>query len=281
MLGSGQSARLLKCLLLGLLLSLGLSCLFACQPSPPPLDVHSLSAEVHRLTNLLRAEHGAEPLERLEVLDGLSLRHSSNMASQGFFEHADPEGHTPADRMRLFLSDLVSRNSGENIAQRSLEARSNTEFAEVLIQMWRDSPGHFRNMISKDFKHLGVGVVKTEDRIYATQTFASGVALLSTSLPEAVRAGEEVTLEFDFLGDFPQAELNAFLETPDPQARIPAGNGSFYIGKGPLRPDWLSDRRFRLRVRADYGLGTYQLRLGQKGQYLDHRFSFKVASALM
>lgn len=252
--------------------------LAGCAKAPVVLDMARLESEIHRLTNALRAEQGVAALATLKELDGLSRRHSQNMADRNFFEHNDPDGNTPADRLQKFLPNLLSANSGENIAVRSLGREDETEMAEVLIQMWRDSPGHYRNMISPDFRHLGVGVVKTEDRLYATQTFASGIALLSSELPTKVPSGQSVNLTFRYLGDFPREELSAFFYAPDANARIPAGNGASYIGKGPVTLNWTDETHFQLTLKTDYGLGLYRLVLGRGKAYYTMNYQFEVVS---
>lgn len=260
-------------------LLLVLSLLLAgCVKAPAVIDPDRLATEIHRLTNALRSEQGVGVLGPLPELDGLSLRHSQNMADKNFFEHDDPDGNTPADRLDQFLPALLSASSGENIAVRSLGGEDETALAETLIQMWRESPGHYRNMLSTDFRHLGIGVVKTDDRVYATQTFAAGIALLSSELPLKVTSGQALTLEFRYLGDFPSSELTAFMHAPDANARIPAGNGSFFIGKGPVKIDWIDETHFRIRIATDYGLGIYRLALGRGKSYYTKNFSFEVVS---
>ncbi|PKL76086.1 MAG: hypothetical protein CVV27_12065 [Candidatus Melainabacteria bacterium HGW-Melainabacteria-1] len=262
----------------GSVLALLSGLLAGCRAAPGPLDLPKLQQEIHRLSNQMRAETGAAALVPLAELDQLSLRHSQNMAEQNFFEHDDPQGNSPAQRLQKYLPALISANSGENIALRSLAGESETDLAKTLIQMWRDSPGHYRNIINPEYWHLGVGLIKHEDKIYATQTFAAGLALLESELPGRVASGQPVTLRFRFVAAFAKSELNAFLHAPDPNARIPAGNGSHFIGKGPLTPNWTDDQHFELRIATDYGLGTYRLALGRKGAYYDSPLSFEVVS---
>ena len=60
------------------------------------------------------------------------------------------------------------RSAGENIAYHSY-----SEKAMIHFSGWRESDGHFCNMMDPGFTHLGVGEV-TKGRIsYATQNFYS------------------------------------------------------------------------------------------------------------
>lgn len=261
-----------------LLLSLLLLALSACPRAPRVIEPARLNQEILRLTNALRAEQGVPALSGLNELDELALQHSQNMANANFFDHTDPEGRGPADRMRLYLPGLLSVSSGENIAVRSIDGEDETTMAETLIKMWRESPGHYKNMISQEYWHLGVATVIAGDKLYATQSFAAGVALSEAALPASVPAGRPLDLNFRYLATFPKSELRAFMYAPNPAARIPAGNGSAYIGKGPLRIDWRDESHFSLHVATDFGLGACRLLLGHGENYYNSPIQFQVVS---
>jgi hypothetical protein len=250
--------------------------LLACSSAPPaPLDLTELNQAIHRLTNALRVEKGLPPLAELESLNSLSTRHSLDMARQNFFDHTNPQGQDPFSRLKAQQPGLLVTVSGENIAMRSTAGEKATEFAQVLLELWKNSPEHYAHLVEPKFRHLGVGVAKAEDRIYATQTFASAVAELEAPLPETVSTGETVNLSFRFHAEFPPAELSAFMSAPDGTARIPSGDGRYYIGKGPIGIQWSDSMHFQIQIPTLYGLGNYRLSLGQKSQYYDHPFVFK------
>lgn len=250
--------------------------LLACSSAPPaPLDLTELNQAIHRLTNALRVEKGLPPLAELESLNSLSTRHSLDMARQNFFDHTNPQGQDPFSRLKAQQPGLLVTVSGENIAMRSTAGEKATEFAQVLLELWKNSPEHYAHLVEPKFRHLGVGVAQAEDRIYATQTFASAVAELEAPLPETVSTGETVNLSFRFHAEFPPAELSAFMSAPDGTARIPSGDGRYYIGKGPIGIQWSDSMHFQIQIPTLYGLGNYRLSLGQKSQYYDHPFVFK------
>lgn len=90
----------------------------------------------------------------LAVNDKLALaaqRHAEDMEERDFFEHDNPDGETPRDRMRA--AGYTGSVTGENIAQ-----GQNTP-ADV-VQAWIDSPGHCRNMMSSSYTEIGVGFHK-------------------------------------------------------------------------------------------------------------------------
>ncbi|MFF9818236.1 CAP domain-containing protein [Streptomyces sp. NPDC014006] len=119
--------------------------------SAPPVTVPAQAraeAEVLRLVNEERAKAGLAPLAANSALTGLAENFSDDMAARGFFDHTDPDGHTPWDRA---AKAGITGLGGENIA------RGQADPAAV-VAAWMDSPGHRANILNPDFKTLGVGV---------------------------------------------------------------------------------------------------------------------------
>ncbi len=75
--------------------------------------------------------------------------HSADMAARGFFEHDNPSGESPWDRMAKAGYASYS-TAGENIAAGSPDA------AGTMMQ-WLDSDGHCSNIMNPGFSELGVG----------------------------------------------------------------------------------------------------------------------------
>lgn len=88
---------------------------------------------------------------------------SAQMTTRNF-EH-QPNAGVPA----LQAAGISVRSAGENIAYHSYSDKAMTHFTG-----WRESDGHFCNMMDPGFTHLGVGEVSKNDGIsYATQNFYS------------------------------------------------------------------------------------------------------------
>ncbi len=241
------------------------------------LEVKSLQQEIHFLTNAMRTELGLPPLQALSELDRVAELHSQDMASRRYFDHIDPEGRGPEVRLKENLPQLIAKNVGENIALRSLEIQDSTQMAAALMKMWRESNEHYKNLISPDYRHLGVGIFLTEERIYASQTFSNGVGLLEGELPADLASGDSLNLSFRYLDQQSPNNLQALLYTPDQAARIPISNGAYFVGKKPLKPSWRDQTHFDLTLptRPEDGVGTYRLRLGFGEQYYESSFHFK------
>jgi uncharacterized protein YkwD len=111
---------------------------------------------------------GLEPLETDEVLRATARLHSQDMADRAFFEHVNPDGDDPFDRMANAGFE-GAEPWGENIA-------AGAPTPEIVVQGWMDSPGHCENIMFPQFRVLGVGYYMDEDSDwvhYWTQNFAA------------------------------------------------------------------------------------------------------------
>ncbi|MFD4558825.1 CAP domain-containing protein [Streptomyces sp. NPDC058469] len=105
-------------------------------------------AEVLKLVNEQRTIVGCSPVAANSSLTELAESFSTQMATEDFFDHTDPDGATPWDRAeKLGITNL----GGENIARGQADAAA-------VMDAWMNSPGHKANILNCDFKTLGVGV---------------------------------------------------------------------------------------------------------------------------
>ncbi len=74
--------------------------------------------------------------------------HSKDMDTRSFFDHVNPSGEQPWDRMQQAGYNYSS--AGENIA-------GGNSTAEATMQQWMDSDGHCGNIMSPNFTEVGVG----------------------------------------------------------------------------------------------------------------------------
>ncbi|WP_410011261.1 CAP domain-containing protein [Streptomyces nigrescens] len=107
----------------------------------------SAEAQVLALVNQERSKAGCSPVTADPELASLAQRFSDDMARRNFFDHTDPDGHTPWDRAEAQgISDL----GGENIARGQATA-------QAVMDTWMHSPGHRANILNCEYKTLGVG----------------------------------------------------------------------------------------------------------------------------
>jgi uncharacterized protein YkwD len=123
---------------------------------PTAAQLPVLSARVLELVNQVRASgarcgersFGPAPAVRFSrLLANVAYDHAADMASHNYFEHKDPAGHTPADRVRAagYREKLV----GENIAY-------GPQSADEVVRGWMDSPGHCENIMDSRFGEMGI-----------------------------------------------------------------------------------------------------------------------------
>lgn len=99
------------------------------------------------------------------TLGDVALGHANDMAQKNYFEHVDPAGHSPADRVRAtgYQEKLV----GENIAY-------GPKTVDEVVQGWLDSPGHCENIMDPRFAEMGLALApgRVKHGLYWVQLFA-------------------------------------------------------------------------------------------------------------
>lgn len=105
--------------------------------------------EMIELVNKERISLGLNALSFDVKLRDVGRFHSSDMLKRGYFSHYSPEGESVADRAEKFgIEYLVI---GENLAY-----APNLELAHSGLM---NSEGHRANILSVDFKKIGIGVI--------------------------------------------------------------------------------------------------------------------------
>jgi len=124
--------------------------------------VSQLEDEVIRLVNEERAKAGLGKLSKDNLLIKVAEDHSEDMCSRNFFNHKNPDGESPFDRMKR--NGIKYKTAGENIAK-------GQKTAEAVMKAWMNSEGHRANILNPDFTHIGVGVSVRSGTYYWTQCF--------------------------------------------------------------------------------------------------------------
>ncbi len=115
------------------------------------LDVLEL-VNMHRATGYNCGSAGsfgpAAPLTMQPNLRCSSRVHSKDMDTRNFFDHNNPSGESPFDRMGMAGYSFFT--AGENIAAGSPDAAGT-------MNQWMNSDGHCSNIMNPDFTEIGVG----------------------------------------------------------------------------------------------------------------------------
>jgi uncharacterized protein YkwD len=126
----------------------------------------SFERQVLTLVIRHRRAVGLHPLRRSATLSRAARWKSKHMARYGYFEHADPSGRSPFQR--IADCGFKSRRAlGENIAAGQRSPQS-------VVRAWLNSPGHRRNIETAAFRFTGIGAVHRGGSVYGwywTQDF--------------------------------------------------------------------------------------------------------------
>ncbi|MFF3941463.1 sigma-70 family RNA polymerase sigma factor [Streptomyces phaeofaciens] len=123
-----------------------------------------LGAQVIALVNEERASAGCGPLTEDGLLRKAAQGHSEDMAARDFFDHTNPDGADPGQR--ITAAGYRWSTYGENIAK-------GQQSAESVMTSWMNSPGHRANILNCDFKNIGVGIHDGAGGPWWTQNFGA------------------------------------------------------------------------------------------------------------
>lgn len=163
-----------------------------------PPDELTIEKAVFELTNEERQRVGLHPLSYNEDLHIIAKEHSKDMIERNYTSHYTPEGLSLTKRAEM-KNIVFFTNLGENIIGTRLGIYEKVRFqnpedgyttpiewscslvltskqiAKCAVEGWKDSPGHYKNIIYPDYEEIGVGVYCRYDRCKITQNFGAGI----------------------------------------------------------------------------------------------------------
>lgn len=127
------------------------------------------------LTNEFRVEHGRNKVAANAPLTEAARNFARYMAKTGRFGH-DADGTVPAARAQKFGYDYCIIS--ENIAYREMSGQTPArELAQSLVEGWKESPGHRKNMLDAEVTDTGAAVAHgTKGVHYAVQMFGRSLS---------------------------------------------------------------------------------------------------------
>lgn len=163
-------------MLLSMLLTVG-----GCGPTPTPPDKPPVEPEpkppgyqdpvlqdLYQLHNWTRSAYEV-PSAEITIsaqLTRAAHQHANWMARNEKMSHTGDGGSSFWDRVRA--AGYRGRGGGENIA-------AGYKTADAVMQGWMRSPGHERNILNRNWEHIGLGYAKSpKGRIYWCAVFAYG-----------------------------------------------------------------------------------------------------------
>lgn len=176
------------------------------QSTPVPSGTPDVSGITHSeeleklildLTNKEREKQHLSALREEDTLRDTARAQSDDMIARGFFDHINPDGLSPGDRVAIRHRRLVGL-VGENIWRSSglSPADLNRMANEIMYgeKGWMNSPEHKANILKPDYTNLGVGVSIKGTEVRVSQNFANIRALTNHSVPPEVKNGEVLDL---------------------------------------------------------------------------------------
>lgn len=113
------------------------------------------------LINQERAKLGVSALSIDNRLTQAGYLHSKDMVENHYFTHDSKDGRKFSDRIKA--QGYTYYSAGENIAYHYGKADS-----RLVFEMWKASNGHYANMISSKFVHMGLGIYSGNGYTYYT-----------------------------------------------------------------------------------------------------------------
>ncbi len=120
----------------------------------------NLQSDFLALVNAERASLGKTPLAANSQLESAAYLHSKDMGDNNYFSHTSQDGTQFSQRITAVGYKWVS--AAENIAY-----AYGAPDATKVYDMWKNSPGHYTNMIG-DYVDAGLGVYSINGYTYYT-----------------------------------------------------------------------------------------------------------------
>ena len=108
------------------------------------------TADGGTLVNAIRAQAGLPALARNAALDRAALAHARDMAANNFMSHTGSDGSSL--RTRVGRVNYSWCTLAENVASGHRSDAS-------AVEGWRNSPGHYSNMVKRDGQEYGLANV--------------------------------------------------------------------------------------------------------------------------
>lgn len=114
---------------------------------------------IFNLTNSERAKYGLSSLSWNYKLAQAARAKAQDMLDKDYFSHTSPDGRSPWSFIGATGYNYIY--AGENLAM-------NFSVAEDVISAWMGSGGHRANVLSVNYRELGVGIITGEYQGYTT-----------------------------------------------------------------------------------------------------------------
>ena len=122
--------------------------------------MQTLNRQILAAVNTFRVAHGLVPLRESRSLDRSARQHSLEMGRVGYFGHSSANGTVFWRRIQHYYS---SRSYSYWAVGENLLWAAPAVSAGSALKLWIASPEHLRNLLSPQWRQLGVSAVRVVD----------------------------------------------------------------------------------------------------------------------
>lgn len=217
-----------------------------------------------RLVNKDRKKHGLKALFMQNDLRIVARDHSKDMARRNYFEHENLQGKSHADRYtEARISDVIS---GENLAKIGGFPHP-VNRAEIGLM---NSPGHRANILNVKYNCVGVGIHKSDKKVYYfTQNFAYRTLIFSKNPSSTVKLKKGLRLK---IKGIPKVQMGVY--------RIKDLAGQIIKEKGFPVSEKVQELHIPFRETGSFHIELYSGNKGGKSLQISNRIKIRVVKGL-
>jgi hypothetical protein len=125
-------------------------------------DLPTTEAAIVEITNAFRKDSALQQVKQNPALTAAARAFAEYLARTETFAH-DADGRNPAERAKAqgYSYCLVAENLAMNLDSRGFESR---QLAREVVEGWKESPGHRKNLLLAEATDIGVAVVRAEHK---------------------------------------------------------------------------------------------------------------------
>jgi uncharacterized protein YkwD len=125
--------------------------------SPTPSNAPRVASATLCLINQVRRAYGLHPLRSNRVLRKLATGQVNDMVSWNYFADDRPPGLTPIALVSKtrYITHATELSVGQNIGWGTGEYAT----PAGMVAAWIASPGHLENIVTSEYREVGVGVI--------------------------------------------------------------------------------------------------------------------------
>ncbi len=144
----------------------------------PEDPVPAIRARLINQLNAHRREFGLTPLVDDPIAQKAAQYQAQDMESNGVMRHEDSSGRTPMGRYVAFggHASLYGENVafyGDSISEADAAWQAVSKLDEMMMAERPPSDGHRENILSPDYKAVGIGVAVGPNGLYIAEDFVS------------------------------------------------------------------------------------------------------------